>query len=82
MTSVDRYVRVEIVCVLQRPKLGQQACEVVLEGLERFCGDDVVLDTDRSSHSETVQPVHRVSANWSGLEAQPPTDQPHKLPTT
>jgi hypothetical protein len=74
MTGIDRDVGVKIVCVLQRPKLGEQACKIVLIRLERFCRDDVVLDADRPSHPKTVQSDIRVSKISSATEARPPTD--------
>jgi hypothetical protein len=51
MSSVDGDVGIKIVCVLQWPELGEQAREIVLVGLERLCGDDVVLNADWTSHS-------------------------------
>jgi hypothetical protein len=73
MLSIDGDVGVKIVCVLQWPKLGEQACEIVLIRLEGFCGDDVVLDTDRTPHPKTVQSDIFVSTTSSATEARPPT---------
>ena len=73
MSSIDGDVGVKIVCVLQRPELGEQACEIVLIRLEGFGGDDVVLDTDRAPHPKTVQSDICVSTTSSATEARPPT---------
>lgn len=61
MTGINGDIGIEIVSVLQWPKLGEQACEIVLIMLERFCRNDVVLDADRPSHAKTVQSDIRVS---------------------